>query len=223
MILIGGAVFIIPFLFSFATIDPVLSIRFLATTVLATIIVLLFFVQGSRLSLCYDFTVIHRAIFSIAIGYTAVSVLSLIGAINLADGNFEWLKISLSFILLYLTCLILARNESGFLILTRSVIVTAFILALIGIGQYFQIAFTAIPGNRSIYATMANPNLFGSALFLMLPFIFFGVFQFSNGWFKLSLITMTGVFFAVGISLLSITGRDETAVACRLNVLDGFY
>jgi hypothetical protein len=200
IILIGGAVFFIPFLFSHATIDPVLSIRFLAWTVLATIIILLFVIQGSSLSRCYDFTVIYRAIFPIAVGYAAVSGLSLIGAINLADGIFEWLKILLSFIFLYVACLILVRNKAGLLILTRSVIVTAFILGLIGICQYFQIAFTGIPGNHTIYATMANPNLFASALFLMLPFIFFGVLQFSNGWYKLSLITLTGVFYAVVVS-----------------------
>jgi hypothetical protein len=46
IILIGGAVFVIPFLFSYATIDPVLSIRFLAWTILTIIIVLFFFIQG---------------------------------------------------------------------------------------------------------------------------------------------------------------------------------
>jgi len=200
IILIGGAVCFIPFLFSYATIDPVLSIRFLAWTVLTIIITLIFFIQGSRLCHSYDFTVIYRAIFPIAIGYAVVSGLSLIRAINLADGVFEWLKILLTFIFLYVACLVLARNKASFLILTRSVIVTAFILGFIGISQYFQIAFTGIPGNRAIYATMANSNLFASALFLMLPFIFFGVLQFSSGWYKLSLITLTGVFFAVAVA-----------------------
>jgi len=200
IILIGGAVFCIPFLYSYATIDPVLSIRFLAWTVLTVIIILIFFIQGSRLCHSYDFTVIYRAIFPIAIGYAAVSGLSLIRAINLADGVFEWLKILLSFIFLYVACLILARNKAGLLILARSVIVTALILGLIGICQYFQIAFTAIPGNHAIYATMANPNLFASALFLMLPFILFGVLQFSGGWYRLSLVTLTGVIYAIAIS-----------------------
>ena len=200
VILIGGAVFVIPFLFSYATIDPVLSIRFLALTVVTIIIILTFLIQGSSLSHSYDFTVIYRAIFPIAIGYTVVSGLSLIRAINLADGVFEWLKLLLSFIFLYVACLLLVRNKAGLLILTRSVIVAAFILGLIGICQYFQVAFTGIPGNHAIYATMANPNLFASALFLMLPFIFFGVLQFSSGWYKLSLITLAGVFFAVAVS-----------------------
>ena len=200
IILIGGAVFVIPFLFSDATIDPVLSIKYLAWTVLTIIIILIFFIQGSRLGHFYDFTVIYRAIFPIAIGYAVVSGLSLIRAINLADGVFEWLKLSLSFIFLYVACLILVRNKAGLLILTRSVIVTAFILGLIGICQYFQVAFTGIPGNHAIYGTMANPNLFASALFLMLPFIFFGVLQFSGGWHKLSLITLTGVFYAVAVA-----------------------
>jgi O-antigen ligase len=200
LLLIGGVVFFIPFLFSHATIDPVLSIRFLAWTVLTIIIILIFFSKGSSLCHSYDFTVIYRAIFPIAIGSAAVSGLSLIRAINLTDGIFEWLKLLLSFIFLYVVCLILARNKAGLLILTRSVIVAASILGLIGICQYFQIAFTGIPGNHAIYATMANPNLFASALFLMLPFIFFGVLQFSSGWYKLSLITLAAVFYAIAVS-----------------------
>jgi O-antigen ligase len=200
IILIGGAVFLIPLLFSHATIDPVLSIRFLAWNLLTIIIILIFFIQGSSLCHSYDFTFIYRAIFLIAIGYAVVSGLSLIRAINLADGIFEWLKLLLSFIFFYVVCLILIRNKASLAILARSVIVAALILGLIGICQYFQIAFTGIPGNHAIYATMANPNLFASALFLMLPFIFFGVLQFSSGWYKLSLITLTGVLYAIAIS-----------------------
>jgi len=200
IMLIGGAVFFIPFLFSYATIDPVLSIRFLAWTVLTIIIILFLFIQGSSWCHSYGFTVIYRAIFPIAIGYTVVAGLSLIRAINLADGVFEWLKLLLSFTFLYVVCLILARNKAGLLILTRAVIVAAFVLGLIGICQYFQVAFTGIPGNRSISATMANPNLFASALFLMLPFIFFGVLQFSRGWYKLSLMTLMIVFYAVAVT-----------------------
>ena len=45
IILIGGAVFFIPFLFSYSTIDPVLSIRFLAWTVLTIITILIFFIM----------------------------------------------------------------------------------------------------------------------------------------------------------------------------------
>ncbi len=104
MILIDGAVFFIPFLFSYATIDPVLSIRFLAWTVLTIIITLFFFIQGSRLGHFYDFTVIYRAIFPIAIGYAVVSGLSLIRAINLADGVFEWLE-AIIIIHIFICCL----------------------------------------------------------------------------------------------------------------------
>ena len=50
IILTGGTVFLIPFLFSYATIDPVLSIRFLAWSVISFVIILIFIFQGSGLS-----------------------------------------------------------------------------------------------------------------------------------------------------------------------------
>ena len=198
--LTGGTVFLIPFLFSYATLDPVLSIRFLACSMLSIVIILIYIFQGSTLSHSHDFTVIFRAIFPIAIGYVVVSGLSLTKSINLTDGIFEWLKFLLSFMFLYIASLILVRNKAGLLILTRSVIVAASILGLIGICQYFQIAFTGIPGNHAIYATMANPNLFASALFLMLPFILFVDLQFSGGWHSLSLVTLTGMIHVIALS-----------------------
>jgi len=214
-ILIGGAAYIIPFLFSFSTIDPVLLIRFLAWTALTILLVLIFFIQSLIFRPSSDFTVIYRAIFPIVLGYAVVSGLSLTQTINLAEGIFEWLKLFMSFTFLYVACLSLVHNQAGVLFLTKSVIVTGLILGIIGICQYFQIAFTAIPGNGAVYATMANKNLLASALFLMLPFILFGAFKFSGGWCWLSLVALSGVIYAVAISetravwgalLLSTTG-----------------
>jgi len=200
IILIGGAVYIIPFVFTFSTIDPVLLIRFLAWTALTVLLVLTFLIQNSIFRLSPDFTVLYRAIFPIVMGYAVIAGFSLFQTINLAEGIFDWLKLFLTFTFLYVACLTLAHNRGGVLFLTRSVIVTALILGFIGICQYFQIAFTAIPGNYAVYATMANTNLFASALFLMLPFIMFGALQFSGAWHSLSLVTLTGVLYAIAIS-----------------------
>ncbi|UCF90646.1 MAG: O-antigen ligase family protein [Desulfobacterales bacterium] len=129
-----------------------------------------------------------------------ISGFSLTRTINLAEGIFEWLKLFLWFVFLLVACLILARHKAGILFLTRSVILTALTLSFVGICQYFQIAFNAIPGNYAICATMANKNLFASALFLMLPFILFGVLLFSGDWFRLSTVALTGVLYAIAIS-----------------------
>ena len=67
-------------------------------------------------------------------------------------------------------------------------------------GENFQIGFTVIPGNNILYGTMVNANLFASALFLMLPFILFGVLQFSGGGYLLSLVTLTGVIHVIALS-----------------------
>jgi O-antigen ligase len=200
IIFIVGTVFIIPFLYSDATLDPVLSIRFLAWSMLSVVIILIYIFQGSALSHSYDVTVIFRAIFPIAIGCIVVSGLSLTKSINLADGVFEWLKLFLSLTCLYLASLILGRNQASLSFLTKSVILAALIMGLIGLGQYFQIGFTEIPGNNILYGTMVNANLFASALFLMLPFILFGALQFYGGWYLLSTVTLTGVIHVIALS-----------------------
>jgi O-antigen ligase len=200
IILIGGSVHIIPFVFSFSTIDPLLIIRFIALSALTAMLMINIFIQNAKRRISADADVIYRAVFPIALVYLLAAGFSLFQTTNLSEGIFEWLKVFLTFTFFYAASLILTNNKDGVLFLTRSVIVTALMLGCIGICQYFQVAFTAIPGNYAIYATMANTNLFASALFLTLPFILFGAIRFSGFWRILSLITLTEILYAIAIS-----------------------
>jgi len=139
-------------------------------------------IQSIRSQSGFDFGFIHRAIFPVFICYLAITGLSLVKAINLAEGVFEWLKLFLFTAFFYSASLILFKNRNGITILVRGIIITATILSALGICQYFRLAFTSIPGNYVIYATLAHKNLYASALFLMLPFAIYGVYRFSRFW-----------------------------------------
>ncbi len=216
IILIAAAVFIIPLLFSFSTIDPVLLPKFLAWAILVFVLILMISVSKSpseggvstlrsalirKGNFLPESGLMCRAIFPLFLCHLFFSALSLAKATNLSDGVFEWLKIFLSLIFLYAASLIISENrERGIPFLTRSVILAGSLLGLMGLCQHYQLAFTSIPGNHGMYATVAHKNLFASGMFLMLPFVLYGVFRFSGVWKILSLVSATILLLAIALS-----------------------
>jgi len=199
-LLIAGSIFFIPFYFSRLTVDPVLMPRFLSWAILTTLLVAGVLVQSIKNRQRFHFDILSQAVFHLAVWYVLIAGLSLINAVNLAEGVFEWLKIFLSFAFIYVATLIISANKSSVLILTRSVAIMSSVLAMIGILQYFQIAFTHIPGNYLIYATMANKNLNASALFLTLPFAFYGIYRFCGIWLGTCCAAAAGIFYVISLS-----------------------
>ena len=191
------AVLFISGLFSNHTLDPVLLPRFLVLSifVLGLVFVITIQVNSSRSGI--DIGVIKRAIFPAFICYLAISGLSLVNAINMAEGLFEWLKLFLFTAFFYSAVLIILKNKNGIIFLVRGIILTATFLSALGICQYYRLAFTSIPGNYIIYATMAHKNLYASALFLMLPFAIYGVSRFSRFWQVASWIAITSMSFSI--------------------------
>ena len=198
--LITVGVLVIPFIFSSSTIDPVLLPRFVALSVLTFVLILMVSIQASKSRRSIDLGIVYRVITPVITCYLIISVLSLSKAINLTEGIFECLKIFLSFAFLYVATLIIGEKKESVLVLAKSVIVTAMILSIIGICQYYQLAFTSIPGNCLAYSTMANKNLFASALFLTLPFVLFGAFQFAGCWRILSLASFALISFCIAVT-----------------------
>jgi O-antigen ligase len=181
-LLLAGSIFFIPFYFSQMTVDPVLIPRFTAWAILTHLLIIGVFVQSRKNRHRFDFNIISRTVFHLAFWYVCVAGFSLVNAVNLSEGLFEWLKILLSFAFFYVVILIFSAHKNLAQILTKSVAILGAILPMIGILQYFQIAFTSIPGNHPIYGTMANKFLNSSALFLILPFVFYGIYRFGGIW-----------------------------------------
>jgi O-antigen ligase len=179
-LLIGSCILIIPFLFSARLLDPVLSLRFTAFSVSLTI--MLFLTAIYDRSGLLDLSILRRRIFPIFLFYAGVSALSLLGAINVLEGFFELLKLCVGIVFLCVAALIFANTPKSISRLTKAIIIASAASAVIGICQYYGVAFDFLPGYYLIYGTMVNKNLFASFLFLTLPFSFYGFFVFRDNW-----------------------------------------
>ena len=75
------------------------------------------------------------------------------------------------------------REESQLLKLCKAMLWVSIIQGMVGILQYYEMAFTEVPGaNAKPYGLMANRNLFGSAQAFLLPFSFICIIQGKQTW-----------------------------------------
>ena len=201
---LGITVFVLPYIFSPFTIDPVLTLRFFLLAILLFCLTLYFLNKVS------DFSEICRAlakqsIFPVLLFFFLFSTLSLFKATNISEGIFELLKISLWIVFLFFSTILLAKNKKGVTHLTKAVIFGALLHSIIGLAQVYYTSLNAHPGNFAIQSTMANKNLFASALFLTLPFLFYGFITFSGPWRLLSI-------FSFGLAVYTINLTQTRAV-----------
>ncbi len=199
-VFIAGSIFIIPFLYSSTTIDPVLTLRFTAWAILTFLMILMTGCQNQRMKNSLDDGMIYRAVFPILTGYLLISALSLIKAINVTEGIFEWLKIFLSISFLHAACRVIGTHQKAVLNLTKSMALTGILFSVVGICQYLDLAFTFIPGNYKIYATMVNKNLFSSILFLILPFASYIGIRCSGTWKMIGLASTALIGLSIAIA-----------------------
>lgn len=198
-ILIGITVLFIPFFGSSFTIDPVLMPRFLVWSVMTFILLVSFTVQLCKNPNSLDYSVLRCMIFPLFLGYFLFSIISLIKAVNITEGVYEVLKISLSLVYLFIATIILNRNRNYYSILVKAVLVTATILSSIGIYQYFLIAFqrSGIDVLYLVSATMAHKNLLSSALFLTLPFCLYALLAYHDYWKVVSIIPTASIILDI--------------------------
>lgn len=198
--LIVSAVFVIPFFFTRLTIDPVLAPRFLLWGLANLLLLMLMTWQARRNRFRFDFSIGRRKIFYAALGYAFFSGVSLSQAHNPGEGVFELLKILQGILFLFLATTVLVDSRNGIAVLVKAISLMAIGLAGIGICQYYLIAFNSIPGNYLVYATMANKNLFASFLLLAVPFVLYGVLEFSGCWNATSRLALTLITFCLFIA-----------------------
>ncbi len=199
--LIVGAVLILPFLVSPFTMDPALIPRFLFCSALTFLLILVLSVRLVLRPLSMDTRIIRSFLFIPLVCFLGVSFVSLTRSINPVEGLFECLKSFLAVTFCYTVCVLLYHSENGILRLTQAMILTGTSLALIGIGQHIDLAFTGIPGyHNGIYATMVNKNLLASALFLSFPFALYGIHRLSGAWSFVSGTAALLIFMALIIT-----------------------
>ncbi len=199
-LLVALGVLPLPLIYSRATIDPVTVPRFilLAGLILAMAIIVLAqsrrkLAEGGSISLPSGMLVAFLA-------YLAVATLSLTQAVNHQEALFDLLKAVLAFAFYAAAVMALRDQTNARLIVTRVLPISALAIAAMGLGQYMGICCLDVPGNIVPYGPMTNKNLLSSALFLLMPFLVYGVFQLRGRWRAIALaaLALSLVVIAVG-------------------------
>ncbi len=190
----------IPAAHSSSTLDPALTPRFLALAVLAALTVAL----GAPWRACEVVGTLARrtraGIVWAYVVYLIASATSLTVAVDVAEGVFDLARSALTGGVFVISAVLLRRDDQALPRLAKLVAASALAHATIGICQYHGLAFTHLPGPRSICSTLANKNLYSSWLLLCLPFLMYGVLELSRGW---SAICTIAVQFAMHAIVLA--------------------
>lgn len=198
--LILCSVSILPFVFIGSIIDPVLVPRFLLLSVLNALLIVVLLVARRTAALGSLIAATRNSITISLLLLLLMSAVSLTQAVNLAEGVFGLLRSTQVVIFCVLLVQVFYHYPMCLKMAVRGAVFTGLILSCIGIAQYLDLGFGWIPGNGLPSATMANRNLYASALLLTIPFALSEWFTSQSYWRFISLASWALSLIAIVVS-----------------------
>lgn len=202
ILIIAALVVLLPLIYTSDTLDPTQPLRFLIISVALTLLSALLLWRLRHHRETSEWSVLKSFIFPACGIYALISAVSVAQAINFAEAIYDLAKVFLMLALLICSSLVFASDKRSLRILTRSMIISGFLLAAIGACQYYGIAFSSIPGNVIPYGTMANKNLLACILCLALPFALYESIGQNRGW---SIAGLVGALLSLFVIILGQT------------------
>ena len=189
---------VISFIYSLTPLDTAVAPRYIFLSGFTLLFILYFFAWRKRIAGPFPFLI--RLIFITGAAFAIWNLLGLFGAINYHEGYYEigrhLLHLVLIFIVMQAVMQETTRLKNVFYVLT----VVALAHSLIGLLQFYEIAFTDLPGNYKPYSLMTNRNLFGSAQALLLPFAIYTFYIASKSWKIIAAFAISGIFVSLILS-----------------------
>ena len=196
---LAGLLLIVSFIYSTLAIDVAMAPRNIFLSGFILLFVLYFFAWRKRVVVTPYFLI--KLIFLTGGAFAVWNLLGLFGAINYHEGYYEisrhLLHLILFFIVLQAVIQELGKLKSIFYILT----IVALLHSLVGILQFYELAFTQLPGNYKPFGFMTNRNLFGSAQAFLLPFTIYTFYAASRTWKIISAFAISSIFVSLILSL----------------------
>lgn len=184
---------IFPFVFSRNNMDPVLALRYTCIAAFVLLFVLYFFAIRKRSNT--NWPPLVKLVFLLGIGYGIWNFISLTEAVNKQQVYYGLARHFMNLILLFMVTCTAEKEENYLINICKVLSLVALAHFIIAVCQFYDAAFTNIPGNYVPYSIMANRNLFGSAQVMLLPFAMYLLYKGSMPWKAVA-----------GISLMGITG-----------------
>lgn len=192
-------VLILPVLFSREERDTVLTIRYIFFGYFI-LLFLIYFYLLKKTTTASSLPSVLKIIFGLGISFTLWGIISMITSQNVTPGYFDLGRYLLNLIFLFLIMEAVRQEPSGLLKLCKALLIGSLIQSFVGILQYYQIAFTDLPGNAVPYGLMANRNLFGSAQVLLLPFTIYVLYKAGRRWQYLAVFTLMVAILSIVLS-----------------------
>ncbi|HVT83673.1 MAG TPA: O-antigen ligase family protein [Chitinophagaceae bacterium] len=190
---------VLPLLFSRQEIDPVLTVRYIFFAGFIVLFLVAFYVFRKK-AMEINSPKLVKLIFGSGIAFTAWSCICSFSATNSAATYYEVSRYALNIVFLFLMMVMVSREEANVVKCCKALLIVSLIQSIVGILQFYEIAFTDLPGNYPPYGLMANRNLFGSAQVLLLPFAVFVLYKESRKWKYIAAIAIAGIITSVIIS-----------------------
>jgi O-antigen ligase len=190
---------ILPFLISSKQIDPAVVNRFIWMACIVLIFTIVFLIRGNR-TLPAQFPLPLKLVFISGGAFALWSIISSMNAVNPTEGFYVVSRQLLNLAVLFVIVFVVIHEEKQFLKIAKTLAIAGILHSFIGIFQFYEAAFTDIPGNYLPYGLMANRNLYGSAQALLIPFCLLVLQQGSRTWKYISgaslLLLVISIFFS---------------------------
>ncbi len=194
-------VLVLPVLISSEAMDPSLSVRYIFLGIFMLLFILFFYLARKTSVISFANSRLLKMVFITGLAYCGWSIIAASAAVNVIPAYYEIARQLLNILLLWLIMQVTANEESQLLKLCRAIVISSIIQSFAGITQYYDIAFTDIPGaNAKPYGLMANRNLFGSAQALLLPYVLLVLYKSTNWWRYVSGVAILGIIISVILS-----------------------
>lgn len=193
---------LLPVAYSKATMDPLMSVRYIILGIFLLLFVGYFFGYRKQ-AISLSFPSLNRAVFGLGLAYAVWMIVCMTGALNFREGYYETGKQLLTLLYLFVVMMTVMKEEGQLMKLFHALVIVAIFHSLVGIMQHYETGFTEIPGSNSKpYGLMANRNVYGSALMLLLPFVFYVLHRSTMPW---KILAATALGLQVFALLLSQT------------------
>ena len=191
---------LVPLVYSNATIDPVLPLRFLIVSLLGLVLVTAFGVRIVRTPTTLSLRRSEALVFGFLVAYTIVATVALVVAGPTPDGIFGLLKIAVWIGLIYASARAIDGDPNTLAFLAKCVITSSFLVGGFALLQYYQIAvFEWMKRDTTVDSTMAHRNLLASFVLLSLPYVAFGWLELHGLWRWASAATFLGSTFLLAV------------------------
>lgn len=200
----AGFIFLfLPFFYLSNVIDYTLMPRLLALS-LFLLFFGVFFLRQDNLN-DYESSVFRNPLVLLLGLFVLVTLFSMFFSVNVKEGFFDLAKFLMFSFLVIIGAFVFKQDERWRVVLAKCATVSAMVAGIIGFVQYFLFVhsspFEFLPDGRPIIykvdGVMSHKNLFSLSLFMLMPWIGYGIYTFRKGWRLLAIFALTCLLILV--------------------------